>query len=244
MKKYFIILACLFYFLFPALLKAEDLAVIKTEAVVSDLEGDFKKKAVDKAIMDSVRSALDSIMEREAITAAPAVTNAVQANPMDYVINYRIVSEEWKAPVVPQPIDPLQQQTQPVPTPQPITPDQKPMEEKGEYHVWVETTVDAVKLRAAVARAVGEKTSPVTVTILDVTDYKAYKSIIDSLERIAIVREVVYNSFFRGRIVLTVKSAGSSQALLERVSREVEQSYSVLPSGQTGIIIRPVKAAQ
>ncbi|MBI5826289.1 MAG: hypothetical protein HZB22_00940 [Deltaproteobacteria bacterium] len=251
---------------------ADDASVVRSEGVVSGADagagGDVREMALQSAIKNAVGSALDLLMKRESIPEDPAITQSVYENPMNYVLNYRVVSEGWSAPAeqaaVPegrqaqgaQKDQPVQKALQPqnnqqAQQGQPAQKDQTtetsssaPPVNTGEYRAEVEVSVDAVRLRALVSAAIsGGGTAEVAVNIVDITDYGAYRSILDSLGRIALIKEISYGSFSRGRITLSVKTAASSGTLLERIVKEVGDRYSVEPGGSRTIIIRPLRTA-
>ncbi len=275
-KRTLAVLLCIFTALiFRSVAVAEDGSIVRSEGVVSGVEagagGDAREMALQSAIKNAVGSALDMLIKRESIPADPSIARSVDENLMNYVLNYRVVSEGWSAlpdqAAVPdgrqaqgapgeQKGQAVQKELQPrsdqqagqTPlaqkdrTTEPAS--QAPAVNTGEYRVEVEVSVDAVRLRALVAEAIsGGGTSEVSVKIVDITDYGAYRSILDSLGRIALIKEISYGSFSRGRITLSVKTAAASGILLERIVKEVGERYSVEPGGSRAIIIRPLRTA-
>lgn len=273
MKRLLAVLLCVFTALiFRSVAVAEDASVVRSEGVVSGVEagagGDVREMALQSAIKNAVGSALDMLMKRESITLDPSVAQSVHEDPMNYVLNYRVVSEGWGA-LPGQAASTDGQGAQGVEKDQPsqkaVQPQngrqagEYPLARKdqatgstseptamntGEYRVEVEVSVDSVRLRALVAAAIsGNGTSEVAIKIVDITDYGAYRTIFDSLGRIALIKEISYGSFSRGRITLSVKTAASSGALLERIVKEVGERCSVEPDGSRTIIIRPLRTA-
>jgi hypothetical protein len=109
------------------------------------------------------------------------------------------------------------------------------------YHIWIEAKVDEGQLREDLLRLTGrgeEDIRPVTILILDVFDYATYESIKNDLARIDIVKDISYNSFFTGRIVLTARVQGTADTLLEKLEGQVGERFVLIPSGKDKIIIK------
>ncbi|MEK7773480.1 MAG: hypothetical protein AAB307_03965 [Deltaproteobacteria bacterium] len=225
---------------------AEDISVVRAEGVISGAGGDARDMALESAIKNAVGSALESMMKRESIPEDPSVAQGVYANPMKYVINYRILSEGWGAP-------PEQAAVEREHNDQLAQPEQKVQKDRlaqdartsgidaGEYRMLIEVSIDASRLRAVVSEAIsGKDTAYMAVKIVAITDYGVYRSILDSLERIALIKDISYGSFSRGNITLSVNTPAAG-TLLERIVKEVGDDYSVALDGSQTIVIRPAR---
>jgi len=248
---------------------AEDISVVRAEGVISGAGGDARDMALESAIKNAVGSALKSLMKRESISEDQSVTEGVYANPMKYVLNYRILSEgrgarPEQAMVEKEQKDQLGQparKDQPVRNAPQAQKDQQDQQnqparkdqfaqdaaqtsgiEAGEYHMLVDVSIDSSRLRAVVSEAIsGKNATYMAVKIVDITDYGVYRSILDSIERIALIKDISYGSFSRGSITLSVKTAANAGTLLERIVKEVGDNYSVAPDGSQTIVIRPAR---
>lgn len=259
-KRPLAVLSCIFIaLLFHCVAVAEDASVVRSEGAVSGVEAgagsDAREMALQSAIKNAVGSALDALMKRESVDLDPSVTRSVDESPMSYVLNYRVVSEGWAALPDQAAVQDGQQalagaQKEQAGQAPPGRKDQttEPSSDAqavntGEYRVVVEVSVDSVRLRALVAEAIsGGGTAEVAVRIVDITDYAVYRTILDSLGRIALIKEISYGSFSRGEITLSVRTAASSGTLLERIAKEVGDRHTVEPGGSGTIIIRPLRA--
>lgn len=227
MKKFIAIFLLLAAFVFPSASFSEDVINIKAEGMAlksSDLM-EVKRKAIDDALKNAVSEALKTIIKKEGLAVEPSLP---AAPPRSYVLNYRILSEGLITHMdsTPPVSDPLQDGAQVAAGVE-------------VYHIWIDASVDAAQLRAAIGHMSGDGALAATINILDVSDYAAFRSIKTALERIAVLKDVSYGSFSRGRVVLTALSSVDMQALSERIFRELESRYAVMPS-DNGVIIRPV----
>ncbi len=215
----------------PAKARAQDVTIVKAEGVAGKAEdaAEVKRKAIDRALKVAVAEALKELAKKEGITGLGPIDKETLSAPRSYVLNYRVISEGWITHMEPTPV-----------------PDSAPEDDRAApqmgvelYHIWIEASVDNEALRAAIGRAAqGEGTYQVTLNILDVTDYGAFKGLVSSLERIALIKELSYNSFYRGKVTLTAKSYAPNAALAERIAKDLPEGFVVFPSGQA-IIIRP-----
>jgi len=234
LKKYLFLAAYIFFILvYPAFVYAEERAAVQAEGSVqkSEEKTDVKKEALDQALRKAVSTALEALLKKEAIAVNPvqneSIESEIYANPRNFILNYRIVSDGWLTHMA----DPNT-----APAPDPTMPNQAGVEY---YHIWIEANIDSAQLRNLVGRITqGEGASFVKIIILGVTDYRAFKGLLASIEGIAAINDISYDSFYRGKIVLTAKINGSSQNLTERIAKEVAGKYAVAPGGQESIVIR------
>jgi hypothetical protein len=237
LKKYFFIVAYIFFIMvYPAFAYAEDWAAVQAEGSVqkSEEKTDVKKEALDQALRKSVSTALAALLKKESIAVNPvqneSIESEIYANPRNFILNYRIVSDGWITHMAAP-------NTTPVPAaPDPAMPNQAGVEY---YHIWIEANIDSAQLRNLVGRVTQTGgASFVKIVILGVTDYRAFKSLLASIEGIAAINDISYDSFYRGKIVLTAKINGNGQNLTERIAKEVAGRYAVAPGGQESIVIK------
>lgn len=225
-----------FIFLYPAALFAEEAITVKAEgaALKSDNTGEVKRKAIDRALKSAVEEALKLIVKEERIDASPEdINRELLASPRTFILNYRVLSEGWVSHLGPLPpiVEDLPQDAQ------------QSLSGVELYHIWMEASVDGPALRGALGRlAVAKGATAFTINILDVTDYAAFEGVVNSLKRIAILKDISYTSFYRGRAVVVTKAAADENTLVERISKEVPEGFAVIPGGPSLIIIK--KASQ
>lgn len=223
-----IILASAAFFLAPACGAAE-LAVVPSEGTAARTEdiAEVKRRAIDKALRNAVAETLKSMLSKESLSAPDTVLQAITANPRSYVLNYKIRSEGW--------INHME-----------LVPAAAGMEAATPgsgvelYHIWIDATVDRDGLRNAIGKylAVGSDSGPLVINILDVADYPTYKALLAALGKIAVIKDISYNSFSSGRITLLARASGDAPFLAARIAREVPASFTVM-EGAGQIIIRP-----
>ncbi len=233
MKKYTLLFAYIFFILiYPALTYAEDWAVVQAEGSVpkSEEKADVKKDALDQALRKAASTALDSLVKKEAVAVDPAQNESIESeiytNPRNFILNYRIVSEGW-----------ITHMDAPAPAAtDPTMPNQAGIEY---YHIWIEANIDSAQLRGLVSRITqGDTTTFVKLIILGVTDYNSFKNLLTSIDGIAAINDISYDSFYKGKIVLTAKINGNGQGLTERIAREVAGRFVVAPGGPQTILIK------
>lgn len=250
----------------PAL--GADVVVVQAEGTALKTKDakDAKKAALETALKNVVFEALASSGVLEDSGVGPsAVAEEITAAPMKFVLNYRILSEGWvTAPRggpggVP---DPLGGQPAQGPEPWPGArsdsgPPTPPWMEEGQgwgeeewsspgrlYSIRIEASVDVIELRGAVATALAggvDGLETITVYLLDAVDYPAYSYFGRSLKRIGMVKDVSYDSFYRGRIAFKVKSLGSVLDLKEALSKEIGGDYVVQFGGPKTLTARAVR---
>ncbi len=241
MKKHLLTVFYLFFiFLHPGITLAEDWTLVQAEGSLpkSEENVDVKKSALDQAIRKAVSAALDSLIKQDSITLKPVQADSIEAgiysNPRNFILNYRIISEGW--------ITHMDVTPPPAPAATTAAPNQAGVEL---YHVWIEANIDAAQLKGLLNRTTqDESTAFITLTILGVTDYNTYRNLLSSIERITVVNDISYDSFYKGRIVLTAKINGSAQALSERLTKEVAEGFAVIPGGPQAIVIKALNKPQ
>lgn len=229
LTRFFIFLFALSVLITPFKALAQDATVVKAEGVAGKSEdaAEVKRKAIDRALKGAVAEAIKELAKKEGIADPGPIDKDALSAPRSYVLNYRVISEGWITHM------------EPVPVPDSAPEDDRTAPQMGVelYHIWIEASVDNEALRAAIGRAAqNESTYPVTLNILGVIDYGAFKGLVSSLERIALIKDLSYNSFYRGRVTLTAKSYAPNAALAERISRELPEGFVAFPSGQAIII--------
>lgn len=219
-KAIFSIVAALL--LFPQAAFAGDIELVQAEgtAVKADDITEVKKKAMDQALRQAVLDSAKSLLAKESLGAPANVLESIAASPRSYVVNYKIRSEGW------------------------ITHMDSAQQEGATgtelYHIWIDASIDADALRAAVSKLVsmGGSTGQVTINILDVKDNPTFKLIVGLLQKIASIKEVSYNSFASGRITLTAIVSGDAPSIAGRIAKELPEKFAVM-EGAGQIIIRP-----
>lgn len=218
----FALLAALF--VFPAQALSADVTLVQSEGIAakSDDITEVKRKAMDSALRSAVLESARTILARESLSAPAAELEKLASSPRAYVLNYRIRSEGWVTHLD---------------SAAPATPEAPGTER---YHIWLDASVDTGKLRSAVAGLVsnGESTGQVVINLLDVADYQTFRLLVDSLEKIAFIKELSYGTFSAGRITLTATVAGDPSQLSQRIAREVPEKFAVI-EGAGQIIIKP-----
>lgn len=233
MRTLTIILA-LFLLAGPALSWGEDAVTVKTQA--SSLRygepTEVKSKAIEQALKNAVAEAASMIMTAEGMPE-DLDTSAITSDPRAYIINYKVISEAWinaEGPESEAPIVQAPAQTLALEAP-----------EGDIYNVWIEASVDASQVRAALARTAdrNKAESSYAVSVLGVADYGIFKTIISTIEKIPSVKDVSYDSFLRSRISLTIRATGTAEDLLARVSKELPEGFEAVPGAYGSIIIKP-----
>ncbi|MBI5468144.1 MAG: hypothetical protein HY891_03340 [Deltaproteobacteria bacterium] len=219
----------------PALSAADDLSAVRSEGVASKSDdiSAVKRKALDQALKNAVLSAADGIIKSDSVEINPqAAKTAVSSSPRAFVLNYRILAEGWINHM--EEIPPVAD----LPEAAGQTPGAVEL-----FHIWIEASVDTVQLKNEILRLTGggPATSTVKLNILDLTDYGAFKTLMASLKRIGVIKDLSYNSFSRGRIEVTATVTGPSGGLSEKVAREAGDGFMVIAGGPDMLIIKPAK---
>lgn len=229
MRRYLIIFAAALSLLLPSLALSADVQAISSEgtATKSGDIADVKKRAIDNALKNAVTEALNSILSRESLSAPDAVMRSLLENPSSYVTTYRIRSEGWVMHMDLVPVGAL--------------PDGVSSAAGTElYHIWMDASVDRDALRDAITRflAVNEASGPLVINIIDVRDYAEFRALVSSLQKIAVIKDLSYDTFSNGRITMLAVVSGGASNLANRISRELPGNYTVA-EGAGQIIIRP-----
>ncbi|MDP2688854.1 MAG: hypothetical protein Q8P48_01955 [Deltaproteobacteria bacterium] len=230
-----------FFLLFVLLLTgsaafAEGVAVVRSEGVSlrTDNAAEVKKKAIDQALKNAVTSSLTRLMKDDGIEDFSIAESGVLSDPSSYILNYRILSEGWITHM--DSIPPLADKLPDIYGQSGQNPGGLEL-----YHIWIEASVDSSRLHNALSRLTAPQDRPaaaVTLNIVGVTDYAAFRAILSSIERIPAVKDISYSSFYRGRIALALKSTGDGQTLTEKIAKEIPGGFAVIPGGPKMIIIR------
>lgn len=238
LKKIFIIIMAVTAFGFSGRALADEVSVVKAEGTAIRLgdEALIKRAAIDKALKGAVAAALEPILKKEAVQSGTDILEqAIFANPRAFILNYKILSEGWITHM--EPVSGVLE------SPSPQLQQDSATAGLELFHIWIEASIDARQLRGAVGKLSGGNQTiiPVKITILNVTDYNAYRALISALKSITPVRDIAYSSFYRGKILLTAKVSTDTQTLIERIGREAGDGYIVIPGGAQSIIIKPAE---
>lgn len=249
----FALLAALYaaLLLSPASVEAKDIAVVQADGAAVKTAGvkDVKEAAIDTALKNAVADALEEIIENEALEVDPSLVETdIYARAVDYVVNFKILSEErhteevevW--PETGTKEDPESAGIQPIvpgaELPEAPAPEVRLVES---YHIWLEARVDTVLLKDALGRIVlaGEGSTPeVSIVLLDVTDYETYDTVMKALARVTMLEDVTYDSFYPGRMVLSARTAARARTLASRIGREAGDDFIVARGSRGTIIIK------
>lgn len=231
MKSFIVSIIFILSLALPAFTGVADAAMaIKAEGAstrASDATEE-KRRAIDKALRNAVTEALYAVVKAEGLELDRTLADKeILSNPRSYILNYKVVSEGWVTHMGPTPsiVDNL--------------PEERDASGIELYHIWIEASVDDEAMRASLGKLMaGPALSEVSITVLDVTEYQAFSALLSSLRRIALLNDLAYGSFQRGRVTLKARSATSLQALSERISREIPAGYLVLSGGSSTIVIK------
>ena len=224
----------------PRCVHADNQVTLKAEgmALKADDTAEVKKKAIDMAIRRIIAASEADIVKAEFPSANPDVLKEkVETKARDFIVNYKIISEGW------------------ISHKEPITDADMELPDNGAYanqygievfHIWIEATVDMNILKTAIANATGQVGGPtfaVSITLLDVTDYASYRSVIEAIERLNVVKELTYGSFYKGRIILNARISGGAEAFYSRLSKEVGNSLALTMASSDSLLIRGLPRA-
>lgn len=222
MKKTFFFIVAALIFLLPQAALAGDITLVQAEGTAAKADDitEVKKKAVDQALGKAVLEEARELLAKESVSAPDQALSSIASTPRAFVVNYKIRSEGWITHM-----------------------DSAPQEGAAGtelYHIWIDASIDTDALRAAVSKLVsnGANSGQVVINLLDVKDYPTFRLIVDSLKKIAFIKDVSYGSFTAGRIVLTATVSGDASSVAGRIAREVPEKFAVM-EGAGQIIIRP-----
>ncbi len=223
------------------LLGSKDIITVTTSgAAQQSVETpDIKKAAIDQALKNAVADVLEKVVERERVDVDPtSVETEIYSNAVDFIKNYKVLSEEQTVETIEAPVT------------EPAT--EEPSKKKSgaaapqqldvvTYHIWIEAVIDITSLRAALGNIViidDEFAQSISLIVLDLPDYGAYRSLLASLERIIMIRSISYDSFTANRYAFTLKPTGSINKLMRRITEEVGPGYIVTGTKNRNIIIK------
>ncbi len=98
MKILLVIFASFLLLAMPQFAGAGEVSVLKIEGSAKkvEFEADTKKEALERALRGSVEAAVREVMKGEDILEnAELIEERIYSNPMNYILNYRILSEGW-----------------------------------------------------------------------------------------------------------------------------------------------------
>lgn len=187
-----------------------------------------KRRAIDKALKNAVTEALYAVVKAEGLELDRALADKeILSAPRSYILNYKVVSEGWVMHMGPTPsiVDSL--------------PEERDAGGIELYHIWIEASVDDEAIRASLGKIMsGPALSELSITVLDVAEYQAFSNLLASLKRIALLNDLSYGSFKRGRVTLKARSSAGLQVLSERIAKEIPEGFLVLSGGPSGIVIK------
>lgn len=227
--KVLIILISLVFTLGPCMTHAgTESMVIKTEASAIMRQGvsDVKAIALEEALKNAVSEAIISLTggERPSAQTEAQILSEHRA----FITNYRVVTESW----IKASSDPSKAETD------------SEAEEGDVYSAMIEASIDMERLGEALAKTrEGEASAQVTITILEVTDYRIFQALIGAIKKTPTIKEMAYNTFLRGRITLTVRSSEGAASTAQRLATKVEDGFEVRSSGSRNISIKAVSKA-
>lgn len=242
MRRYLPVILFAFLAIFPAAARSKYVITVRADgkAAVSADESEAKKKAADEALRNAVSIALSSVIKDEDIKAdLSPIESGIEKDPLKYILNYKVISEDWSnAPAVDTGSLALPGVPQARPEEAPPAPFTMPLI----YHIRLEVSIDAEALRGYLKSIAPEtgKTEYLTVKliIIDLPDYEAFKSLRASLERVAAIRELSYNSFYRGRFSVNAKVNVDTRVLAERITKEAGPDFTAFADGKETVIIK------
>ncbi|MBE9531669.1 MAG: hypothetical protein IME98_02560 [Proteobacteria bacterium] len=236
-----------------------------------DDEREVRATAIDDALKKAVVAAYDSLIDQtDESNEAIRLKESILSAPLNYILDYRVISEGWIRHLVIEP-------GLPVPPDGALNTfpsagfddsdraandllnsadaalgneeereDQFAPQEQGLrlYHVWIEASVDFKELKSDLSLTPsyeGEDTSLVTILLITVKDYKFFTSLKEAIEDLDNVKKVTLDSFLKGKIVLTAEVWGNPHELLEKLKANKNlRDLDIIPSGMDRITIKGV----
>ncbi len=233
-------------------------------------EQEMRAGAINKALKDAIASAYESLIkDTELSEETQRRKDSVLSAPLDYILDYRVLSEGWIRHLVIEPGLPSAPPTA-LGSPGPLsrtgaeeaaddifagagkdyneeeTEEFNTAQEQGLklFHIWIETSVDFKQLKSDLSLTPsfeGEETSLVTILLLTVTGYDRFTKVKEAIEELKNVKEVTLDSFLRGKIVLTTEVWGNPHELLEGLrTNKALKDFDIIPSGADRITIKGV----
>ncbi|MEE9543429.1 MAG: hypothetical protein V3V95_06575 [Thermodesulfobacteriota bacterium] len=225
-------------------------------------EQEVRSSAIDEALKNAVIAAYDSlVMDTEISQETELMKESVFSAPLNYVLDYRVLSEGWIRHLVIEeglPVPPHISNAEDEAMVDDILSNigggygEKENDEGGLapeqglklFHVWIEASVDFNQLKSDLSLTPsfeGENTSLVTILLLTVIEYDKFTSVKEAIEDLENVKEVSLDSFLKGKIVLTAEVWGNPHALLEKLrTNKTLKGFDIIPSGADRITIKGV----
>ncbi len=221
-----------------------------------DDEREVRTTAIDDALKKAVVGAYESLIDPADVSIkTERLKKSVLSAPLNYILDYRVLSEGWIRHLVIEPGLPVPPKGATGKRPgsadntlygdegsaQGVSPQEQGLRL---YHVWVEASVDFKQLKSDLSLTPsfeGESTSLVTILLITITDYKSFTSLKEAIEDLDNVKEVTLDSFLKGKIVLTAEVWGNPHELLERLKANKNlHDLDIIPSGMDRITIKGV----
>ncbi len=208
---------------------SKDLITVKAEGTheVSELTSEIKRLALDDAMRKAVKKALATFMTEDSIEFYSGIfESTIFANMEDYILNYRITAEGT--------INHMDSH------PEERGPEGAPNVLKL-YHIWIEATIDLKRLKRDVKSmtTIGEdEVSEITLIVLGIKDFDTFSRLKGAIESMDKVRDLSYNSFYQGRMILAAQVAAKPEIFWEELSSLLGEDYVVIPGGGDRIIIK------
>ncbi|MBE9528220.1 MAG: hypothetical protein IME99_03170 [Proteobacteria bacterium] len=198
----------------------------------------IKSAAIEQALKNAVAEVLESVLERERVDVDPTIVETeIYSNAVDFIKNFKVLSEESTVETV---LPTLVESSGDDPANTKATKEPQPTEVVT-YHIWVEAAIDTTSLRGALGEilfADEEFAESISLVLLDLTDYRKYRTLLTSLERITMIREIRYDSFTANRYAFTLEPTGSMSELMRRIAEEVGSDYIVTGTKSGTIIVK------
>ncbi len=232
---------------------AENIIIVTASgaAQLSDETLNIKKAATQQALKNAVADVLESVIERERVDVDPtSVETEIYSNAVDFIKNFKVLSEEQTIETIEAPLADTAtdeagiNETGIVENDTPEGNVVMPVEVVT-YHIWIEAAIDTTSLRKALGKIVftDNEYETISLVVLDLPNYAAYRSLMTSLERITMIRKINYSSFTANRYAFTLDPTGSIGELMRRVAEEVGSDYVVTGTKNGTIIVKAAPAA-
>ncbi len=242
MKK--ITLAVIVAALIPAFYgnaSAIDSLQVKAEGMATRFEdkADVKKRAIDRALMEAVTSAISTLEADGALRETPdELRKKAASNAQVYVLDYKILAEGWLThlDMTPPPGDDnAAGQTAALSSPA--------LPGVEVFHIRLEASIDAAQLKKALLagdKGASAHIEALTFVLLDFSDYAGHKEVIAALEKTAQIKDLTYVSLYRGKTVLAANSTVDAHALVRQLARDMLGCCAVVSGADGIIVIKPL----
>ncbi len=233
--------------------ESTDIVVITASGAAQKSEEtpNIKGAAIEQALKNAVADVLESVIERERVDVDPtSVETEIYSNAVDFIKNFKVLSEEQTVETVlpPQPEateNGLDDPDSTVTITGAASPEATEPIEVVTYHIWIEASIDTTSLRGALGELLftdEEFAESISLVLLDLTDYREYRTLLTSLERITMIRKIKYDSFTANRYAFTLDPTGSMNELMRRIAEEVGSEYIVTGTKNGTIIVKATPA--